>query len=180
MVFKIFYRVYNHIKVKLRKKIFRVRTGTSHNEFTLYGNVNLLNTRIKIGKHVHIYPDVTFWGDGDIEIGDYCAIGMGTVIYASELGGVTIGSHTHIAGQCYIIDMDHGTQAEILIEKQENSVEKIEIGGDVWVSAGVKILKGSILHDHCVVGASSVVKGVIPENGIAIGVPAKVLKFREQ
>ena len=178
MFFAFLNKVINHIKVKYRKKVFKMKTETEHNKFTLYGSINLLNTDVKIGNNVQIYPNVTFWGNGHIEIGDNCSIGMGTVIYASDSGGVNIGEHTHIAAQCYIIDMDHGTQADALIELQKNSVEKITIGHDVWIGAGAKILKGSILRDHVVVGANAVVKGEIPENGVAVGVPAKVIKYR--
>ena len=156
-----------------------MKTLTNHNSFTLYGDVNILNTDITIGNNVQIYPDVTFWGTGHIEIGDNCSIGMGTVIYASKCGGVTIGNHTHIAGQCYIIDMDHGMEANTLIDTQENSVKEIIIGDDVWIAAGVKILKGSIINNHAVVGANAVVKGEIPENGVAVGTPAKVIKYRK-
>ena len=127
---------------------------------------------------MHIYSNVTFWGNGMIEIGDNCSIGQGTVIFVSETGGVTIGSNTHIAAQCYIIDMDHGVCAGELISKQENIVGKIDIGSDVWIAAGAKILKGSVLGDHAVIGANAVVKKHIPENAIAVGVPANIIKFR--
>lgn len=178
MVFEFLYKIINHIKVRFRRKVFKLKTSTTHNDFTLYGDVSVLNSNIKIGTNVQIYPNVTFWGNGHIEIGNDCSIGMGTVIYASNLGGVFIGNHTHIAVQCYIIDMDHGIQANTLIEKQDNSVKKIIIEDDVWISAGAKILKGSVLRNHAVVGANAVVKGEIPENGVAVGIPAKVIKFR--
>lgn len=179
MFFLFLYKAINHIKVKFRKKVFKIKTLTEHNNFTLYGDINLFNTDIKIGNHVQIYPNVTFWGDGHIEIGDNSSIGMGTVIYSSKSGGVTIGNHTHIAAQCYLIDMDHGIQAGTLIEKQENSVQPIIIGDDVWIAAGAKVLKGSIISDHSVIGANAVVKGEVPENGVAVGIPAKVIKFRK-
>jgi acetyltransferase-like isoleucine patch superfamily enzyme len=144
----------------------------------LYGDVNIFNTDVKIGNYVHIYPNVTFWGNGHIEIGDNCSIGQGTVIFASCEGGVFIGNNTHIAAQCYIIDMDHGIRANMIISNQKNTCEKITICDDVWIAAGAKILKGSVLHDHVVVGANAVVKRELPENSIAVGVPAKVIKYR--
>lgn len=55
----------------------------------------------------------------------------------------------------------------------------IRIGEDVWIAAGCKILKGSVINDGAIIGAGSVVKGMIPKNGIAVGVPAKVKKYRE-
>lgn len=68
--------------------------------------------------------------------------------------------------------------AGTLAERQENSVERIEIGDDVLISAGAKILKASVLHNHAVIGANAVVKGEVSEGGVAVGVPAKTIKLR--
>lgn len=177
--FKLFHKIINRVKRNYRRNLFKMKTCTTHNNFTIHGEVNVFNTNVKVGNNVHIYPNATFWGDGDIVIGDNCSIGQGTVIFASKNGGgVTIGSNTHIAAQCYIIDMDHGIAINKLIDKQENVVENIIIGNDVWIAAGAKILKGSILSDHSVVGANAVVKGKIPMNAVAVGIPAKVIKYR--
>lgn len=178
MLFKLFYKIINHIKHDYIRKVFKMKTNLKHDNFVLHGGVNVMNHNLKIGQNVQIYPNATFWGDGLIEIGDNCSIGQDTVIFASKKGGVAIGSNTHIAAQCYIIDMDHGTAANEQIDKQENVVEKIIIGNDVWIAAGAKILKGSVLADHAVVGANAVVKGGIPINAVAVGVPAKVIKYR--
>ena len=75
--------------------------------------------------------------------------------------------------------MDHGIQDGTLIEEQENVVEPIVIGDDVWIVAGVKVLRGSTLRNHCVIGANAVVKGDIPDSGIAVGIPAKIVKYRK-
>lgn len=111
-------------------------------------------------------------------IGDNVDIGNGTVIYASKSGGVTIGNNTNIAAQCYIIDMDHGIKEGELICNQENTVEEVTIGSDCWIAAGCKVSKGSHIKDGTVIGALSLVKGEIPENAIAFGIPAKVKKYR--
>ena len=134
-----------------------------------------------MGKNVTIYPEVVFFGDGLITIGDNVDIGNGTVIYASKCGGgVTIGSNTVIAAQCYIIDMDHGTQADKRIVEQTNSVAPVIIGEDVWIAANATVLKGSDIKDGAVIGAKSLVKGEIPENAIAVGIPATVKKYRTE
>ena len=49
----------------------------------------------------------------------------------------------------------------------------------MWIAAGCKILRGAQIHDGAVIGAASLVKGEIPSNAIAVGVPAKVIKHRE-
>jgi acetyltransferase-like isoleucine patch superfamily enzyme len=56
--------------------------------------------------------------------------------------------------------------------------DKIYIGNDVWIAENCTILKGSIINDGAVIGAKSLVNSEIESYGIAVGVPAKVIKFR--
>lgn len=174
----LFDRLNNKIKRNYRKRIFKAMIGCNHNDFSIVGDITVINKNIKLGHNVTIYPDVMLFGDGEIVIGDNVDIGNGTVIYASKSGGVTIGNNTNIAAQCYIIDMDHGIKEGELICNQENTVEEVTIGNDCWIAAGCKVLKGSHIKDGTVIGALSLVKGEIPENAIAYGIPAKVKKYR--
>lgn len=77
-------RVINKILRTYRNYIFYAKTGCRVN---LIGNMTLINRNVKCGKNVTIYPDVMFFGDGTIEIGDNVDIGSGTIIYASKCGG---------------------------------------------------------------------------------------------
>ena len=158
-----------------RNYIFYVKTGCRAN---LIGNMTLINRNVKCGKNVTIYPGVMFFGDGRIEIGDNVDIGNGTIIYASKCGGVSIGSNTVIAAQCYIIDMDHGIEKNTLIREQPNTVDKVIIGSDCWLAANVTVLKGSHICDGAVVGAKSLVKNVVEANSVVVGVPCKKMKMR--
>ena len=168
-------RVFNKILRVYRNYAFYAKTG---NRANLVGRITLINRNIVCGKNVTIYPDVMLFGDGKIEIGDNVDIGNGTIIYASKAGGVTIGSNTMIAAQCYIIDTDHGTGIEKMIRQQENTVDKVIIGSDCWLGANVTVLKGSHICDGAVVGAKSLVKNVVEANSIVVGVPCKKIKMR--
>ena len=172
------YKTNERIKKRIRTRYFKEYTGNNVSTLNIYGNIHLINKNIKIGSHVSIYPEVQFFGDGEIMIGDNVTIGNGTIIYASKDGGVSIGNNTLISAQCYIIDSDHGTKQGTLIKDQKAVVDKVIIGNDVWISAGCKILKGSVINDGCVIGAMSLVKGVVPTNTIAFGIPAKPVKER--
>ncbi len=162
-----------------RKAVFRKKIGCPHKRFSLVGKVTLINPNIKLGKNVIIYPDVMFFGDGPIIIGDNVAIGNGTIIYSSKHAGITIGNNTMIAAQSYIIDTDHGISKGTIMREQENTHAPIQIGNDVWLAANVTVLKGSNVNDGAVIGAKALVKGEIPKNAIAVGIPAKVIKYRE-
>ena len=52
------------------------------------------------------------------------------------------------------------------------------IGNDVWIGANSVILKGVNVADGAIVGAGAVVTKDVPEYGIVVGNPAKLLKFR--
>lgn len=171
-------KVKKQIEKIYRKAVFRKSINCPHKNFIIGKNVICTNRNIVLGKNVILYPGIMFSGDGKIEIGDNVCIGKDTIIYSSKNGGVKIGNNTTIAAQCYIIDMDHGIKAGELIRNQTNTVSPIIIGEDVWIGAGVKILKGSIINNGAIIGAQSVVKGEIHENCIAFGITAKTFKKR--
>lgn len=137
------------------------------------------NTKIHIGKNVTIYPDVCFWGDGEIWIGDNTTIFRNVTIYSSDNGGVHIGDNVLVAGFSYITDADHvfNDRDKSIIDSGRVS-EPIYIGNNVWISEGVTILKGSNIEDGVVIGAKALVNGRIEQDSIAVGIPAKVIKKR--
>lgn len=56
----------------------------------------------------------------------------------------------------------------------------IKIGDNVWIGGGVNILAGANIGNGCVIGAGSVVVGDIPDNSVAVGNPARVIRKIEQ
>lgn len=143
-------------------------------------SVSILNPNVKVGNNVRLYKNVILWGDGPITIDDNVQIGFNTIIYSHM--GVHIGKNSIIAGNSYIIDTNHSVEKiNINLENPlgtNDSSEKIYIGNYVWVAASCIIGKGSKLNDYCIIGANSFVNSEIPENAIAVGSPAKVIKYR--
>lgn len=178
------YYLIDRIKEKFlrfyRKKVFLSRIKSNQKDTKIIGSGILVNaSNVKIGKNVTIYPNVMFWGNGEIIIGDNVDIGKDTIIFSKKR--VIIGNNVSIAAQCYIIDSNHGTKKDILIQNQplEYDDNGIVIGNDVWIAAGCKIIKGTKINDGAVIGAMSLVNGEIKNNSIAVGIPAKVIKERE-
>ncbi len=52
----------------------------------------------------------------------------------------------------------------------------VEIGDNVFVGMGARILKGARIGDDAVIGAGSVVTGEIPAGVVAAGNPARVVR----
>lgn len=140
--------------------------------------VTLWNDNVSVGANTNIYHGVTLWGPGEIIIGRNCEIGINTVIYSSD--HIEIGDNSLLAADCYIIDSNHSARKDKLIREQ-TSVTKgpVIIGNDVWLGAGVKVLSGVCIGSGAVIGAQSLVNKDIPEYAIAVGVPAKVIGYRE-
>jgi serine O-acetyltransferase len=54
------------------------------------------------------------------------------------------------------------------------------LGGHVDVGAGAKILGGVRVGDHALIGANAVVLEDVPNGATAVGVPARVVRIRDQ
>jgi acetyltransferase-like isoleucine patch superfamily enzyme len=136
---------------------------------------------------------------GRVRFGRFVWIGDGTKIRCHE-GEVAIGSktvlgqectisayqHVHIGEQCVIadramfIDFDHGAaEVERPIRVQGIYKRDVEVGSNVWIGYGACLLRGVRVGDNSIIGTSSVVTRDVPANGVAGGVPAKLLRMRE-
>jgi len=115
--------------------------------------------------------------DARIEIGSWTTIGYQCFLFASE--SITIGDNCLIAPFCYFVDSNHGIAKDELIRKQPMTPGPIRIGSDVWLGVGVTVTAGVTIGDGAVIGARSVVTEDIPPNAIAVGSPARVIRYRE-
>lgn len=115
-------------------------------------------------------------------IGSNCKIGDNVHIVASER--VMIGDNCLMASKVFISDTSHGeycnesinSSPEIPPDNRTLYTEPISIGSNVWIGENVCILLGSKIGNGCIIGANAVVNGEIPDNSIAVGSPAKVVK----
>jgi acetyltransferase-like isoleucine patch superfamily enzyme len=111
---------------------------------------------------------------GFVKIGSNSSIGQGTIIYGN--GGVKIGNHVMIAGQCFIVASSHLFDSnDAPMSHQGISAKGIEIEDNVWIGAGVKILDGVCIGRDSIIGANSVVTKNIPPKSKAVGIPARVI-----
>lgn len=54
-----------------------------------------------------------------------------------------------------------------------------EIGSDVWIGPGARILGGIRIGNNVVIGANAVVTKDVPDNSVVAGVPARILRKLE-
>lgn len=55
---------------------------------------------------------------------------------------------------------------------------RVSLGNDVWIGHGAVVLAGVTLGNGAAIGAGAVVSHDVPPFAIAVGVPAKLLRFR--
>lgn len=114
---------------------------------------------------------------GDIHIGSNCSVQCFSAVYG--LGGLRIGDWTRIAAHTLIIPGNHQFADPTLeIKKQGLSQKGINIGRDVWIAANCLILDGVEIGDGAVIGGGSVVTKSISSLAVAVGNPARVIKYR--
>ncbi|MDD1781089.1 acyltransferase [Enterovibrio sp. ZSDZ35] len=112
---------------------------------------------------------------GKITIGNGCVM-QGTVIVAYE--HVEIGDLVLFGPQVTIMD---SSGHPVTNRWQDDDAArtrsaKVAIKDNAWIGMGVTILKGVTIGENAVVGANSVVYQDVPDNCIAMGNPAKIVK----
>lgn len=93
---------------------------------------------------------------------------------------VTIGRDCAIGPNCYITDHDHGQNPSLPPLHQPLVSKPTRICDRVWLGANVTVLKGVTIGERAIVGAGSVVTHDLPPKAIAVGVPAKVIKYMDE
>jgi acetyltransferase-like isoleucine patch superfamily enzyme len=115
---------------------------------------------------------------GVIAIGPRSFIGRGSTITAKE--SVRLGSDVLVAEYVTIRDQQHRIDSLEAVANAGYVTAPIVIGDDVWIGAKASVFLGSSIGDHAVIGAHSMVKGDVPAAAVAIGTPARVLRYRER
>lgn len=166
-------------------------------------SANIVHTDLRRGKRVFIGDLVTIYRT---ESGGYVALEDGVKLYSDIIvetthgGKLVIGEGTHVQARCHLVagvnSVLIGRRCEIApacaffcynhaIEPGEPvrtqplvSRGDIVIEDDVWLGYGVIVLDGVRIGAGAVIGAGSVVVKDIPPMAIAVGNPARVIKYR--
>jgi acetyltransferase-like isoleucine patch superfamily enzyme len=112
---------------------------------------------VSIGQNVHFY-------------------GMPSNMFGTEPWLIPIGHNVHITAGCAFVTHDGGT---LILRKEVPDLEwtaPISIGSDVYIGVRTLIMPGVKIGSRVIIGAGSIVTRDIPDNSVAVGVPARVIK----
>ena len=163
-----------------------------HSDLQLGANI-LIGDRViiyqaKDGGAVKIGDQVSILRDTAIETGYNGSITIGRTTWIQPrcqlnayVGSITIGVGVDIAPNCAFYSYDHSFAPDTPIREQLlQSKGGIVVGDHAWLGVGVIVLSGVRIGKGAVVGAGSVVTKDIPDDVIAIGNPARVVKMRSE
>lgn len=100
-----------------------------------------------------------------------CKIGKGLIV--RHPNGIVIGSGSIIGDSCTLL------QQVTLGERNGDGSDSTHayplVMNNVVINAGAKVVGGVVLGNNVIVGANAVVLNDVPENCVAIGIPAKII-----
>jgi len=189
--------IYNYT-FKIKRKFWRLK-------FLLESSGYLSKVVLGVGQRFDV-PVRVGGGLGQLSIGDYVGFGWDTAPKSGNGGilleprsveaEIIIGSKTLFSNNVSIISMRKVTIGEncligdgvSIMDSDFHSIDPefrmkadalnapVFIGDNVWIGSKVLILRGVSIGKNSVIGAGSVVTKDIPENILAVGVPASKVR----
>ncbi len=114
----------------------------------------------------------------NVQINDY--------VHLSCAESVIIEDNVLIASKVYVSDLNHGNYSSLknpehscpdeIVKERKIFTKPVKISQNAWLGENVAVLSGVTIGKNSIIGANSVVSKNIPENCIAVGNPAKVIK----
>lgn len=116
-----------------------------------------------------------------------CQIGEDAEIYQSAHFGsepylIKLGSHVRINEHVIFITHDGGVWVLRKMYPELSDIDlfrPITVGDNVHIGNNTVVMPGAHIGSNCIIGCGAVVTGDIPDNSIAVGVPARVIETVE-
>lgn len=143
-------------------------------EYVMNGNARNILRELLPNAHKRLYIEPPFHCDYgyNIHSGENVYFNVNCVVL--DCSKVTIGSNVFFGPGVQIYTATHPLDA---VERRttESSIP-ITIGNDCWIGGNTVICAGITIGNGCTIGAGSVVTKNIPDNSLAVGNPAKVIR----
>ncbi len=133
-----------------------------------------IGERVFLGHDVRIAAGVEI--GHDVRIGDHSYVNAGSVIATADIGKFcSIAYYCHVGAQQHPLDSLSTSPA---VGGGAARAGRTVLGNDVWIGTHAVIMPSVTIADGAVIGAGAVVTRDIPPYAIAMGVPARTVRFR--
>jgi galactoside O-acetyltransferase len=168
---------------RLRGAYYRVRMAElgrpSHigDGLAIRGGENIrIGGRFYCGTRCLILAD----GGGRVTIGERVALNGYVQLNASIGGEISIADNVLIGPNVIMRTTDHAFErTDVPIWTQGHNAGRIAIGEGAWVGAASIILRGVTIGTGAIVAAGAVVTNDVEQYSIVGGVPARLIRFRD-
>lgn len=126
----------------------------------------------KIGKGCYISPKAKIFIPWNVEIGNFTSID--DYAFLRSTGKIIIGDYVSIAMYVHIVPGGH----DIRSRGFENNATFVKINNGVFLGADSFVGSGVTIGQFAVLGSRAAAYKDLPENSVAIGMPAKVVGER--
>ncbi len=153
--------------MRLSKRIVFLRKKRKRK---LFFTKEYLGGRYQIGEHTYGKPEIIHWGEeANLKIGKFCSISRHVVVF--------LGSE-HRTDWVSTYPLPELWDSAKTIPGHPATKGDVIIGNDVWIGYNVTIVSGVKIGDGAVIGTGAVVAKDIPPYGVAVGNPARVVRYR--
>lgn len=122
---------------------------------------------------VRLSPGVTMRFPKNVSIGSGSSLG-GKKVWIDAWGKVSIGRNVLMNDDIYLYSAGHPIDSPDFTD----GTEFISIGDYVWMPHHIIVLPGVTIGNYAVIGTGALVSNDVPDYGVAVGNPAKVVKER--
>ena len=129
------------------------------------------------GHTLNIGRNVTFHNPALMHLGNFVHISYGCLMMATD--HIWISDEVMFGPYCVLISGNH-TRKSGSYRFGDAELMSINVGIGAWLGAHVTVTAGSRVGKGCLIAAGAVVVGEIPDNVLAGGVPARVIKRLEE
>ena len=145
-------------------------------EFRIRGT----NNQIIIDENCTIGPNCSFWIEGNeslIHIGKKSTFTRIVHFCAQEdCVSIEVGSDCMFSNNIVVRTSDSHPIYSMEDENRINPAKNVSIGNHVWVAPNAKVMKGVDIGSGTIIGSDTIVTRSMPENVLAVGHPARVVK----